>query len=152
VGPKRRCYRQVRLLRAVLVGHRLALAGSLIYWSNAELRIGQEGGTASILAVVSNEQPSDADRLTAAADEVEAGHGPVAISRPGHKLVVVVSAEDWQRLEQLESAESTAWWRRDAAERAAQGEEPAAGEDGPGLDEAGFRRLFGHLLNDAGAA
>lgn len=152
MGPKRRCYRQVRLLRAVLVGHRLALAGSLISWSNAELLIGQEGGTASILAVVSNEQPSDADRLTAAADEVEAGHGPVAISRPGHKLVVVVSAEDWQRLEQLESAESTAWWRRDAAERAAQGEEPAAGEDGPGRDEAGFRRLFGHLLDDAGAA
>ena len=31
---------------------------------NAELRIGQDGGTASILAVVSDEQPSDADRLT----------------------------------------------------------------------------------------
>ena len=92
------------------------------------MRIGQEGGTAFILAVVSDEQPSDADRLTAAADEVEAGHGPVAISRPGHKLVVVVvSAEDWQRLEELESAEATAWWRRDAAGRAHAGEEPGEG-------------------------
>jgi hypothetical protein len=65
---------------------------------------------------------------------------------------VLVSAEEWQRLEELESAESTAWWRRDAAERAAQGEEPGAGEEGPGLDEAAFRRRFAHLLNDAGAA
>ena len=58
---------------------------------------------------------------------------------------MVVSAEDWQRLEELESAEST-------AERAIQGEEPGAGEGGPGLDEAAFRRRFAHLLNDAGAA
>lgn len=101
---------------------------------------------------MSNEQPSDAERLATAADEVEAGHGPVAIMRPGHKPVVLVSAEEWQRLEQLESAESTAWWRRDAAERAAQGEEPGAGEEGPGLDEAAFRRRFAHLLDDAGAA
>ena len=26
------------------------------------------------------------------------------VSRPGHKLVVLVSAEEWQRLEELESA------------------------------------------------
>ena len=38
------------------------------------------------------------------------------------------------------------------AQRAAQGEEPAAGEEGPGLDEAGFRRRFAYLLDDAGAA
>ena len=101
---------------------------------------------------VSKEQPSDADRLAAAADEVEAGRGPVAVARPGHKSVVLVSAEEWQRLDELESAESTAWWRRDAGERAAQGEEPGAGEEGPGLDEAGFRRRFAHLLDDAGAA
>ena len=68
------------------------------------------------------------------------------------RTIVVVSAEDWQRLDELESAESTAWWRRDAAERAAQGEEPDAGEEGPGLDEAAFRRRFAHLLHDAGAA
>jgi PHD/YefM family antitoxin component YafN of YafNO toxin-antitoxin module len=107
---------------------------------------------ASILGVVSNEQPSDEDRLAAAADEVEAGRGPVAVPRPGHKLVVLVSAEEWQRLEELDSAESTAWWRRDAAERAAHGEDLGAGEEGPGLDEAAFRRRYAHLLNDAGAA
>ena len=101
---------------------------------------------------VSKEQLSDADRLTAAADEVEAGRGPIAIVRAGHQSVVLVSAEEWQRLEELESAESTAWWRRDAAERAAWGDEPSAGEVGPGLDEAGFRRRFAHLLDDAGAA
>jgi PHD/YefM family antitoxin component YafN of YafNO toxin-antitoxin module len=101
---------------------------------------------------VSDEQRSDADRLAAAAEEVEAGRGPVAVARPGHRPVVLVSAEEWQRLEELESAESTAWWRRDAAERAASGEEPGSGEDGPGLDEAAFRRRFGHLFPDAGAA
>ena len=53
---------------------------------------------------VSNEQRGDADQLAAAADEVEAGRGPVAVSRPGHKLVVLISAEQWQRLEELESA------------------------------------------------
>jgi PHD/YefM family antitoxin component YafN of YafNO toxin-antitoxin module len=74
----------------------------------------------------------DADQLAAAADEVEAGRGPVAVSRPGHKLVVLVSAEEWQRLEELTSAEATAWWRRDAAERARSAEEPREGEEGPG--------------------
>jgi PHD/YefM family antitoxin component YafN of YafNO toxin-antitoxin module len=107
---------------------------------------------ASILDGVSNEQPGDSDRLTAAAEEVEAGHGPVAVERPGHKTVVLVSAEEWHRLEELDSAESTAWWRRDADERAAQGEEPGSGEEGPGLDEAEFRRRFAYLLNDTGAA
>jgi mRNA-degrading endonuclease RelE of RelBE toxin-antitoxin system len=83
---------------------------------------------------VSKEQPSEGDQLAAAADEVEAGRGPVAIMRPGHKLVVLVSAEEWQRLEELESAESTAWWRRDADERA-----------GPLLDNP---RRVGHPLRD----
>lgn len=101
---------------------------------------------------MSTDQSSDAERLTAAADEVEAGHGPVAITRPGHKPVVLVSAEEWQRLEEQESPESTAWWRRDTAERATRGEESGAGEEGPGLDEAAFRRRFAHLLDDAGAA
>jgi PHD/YefM family antitoxin component YafN of YafNO toxin-antitoxin module len=99
---------------------------------------------------VSNEQRSDADRLTAAAEEVEAGRGLVAVSRPGHKPVVLISAEEWQWLEELESAEATAWWRRDAAERANSGEEP--GEECPGLDETEFRRRFAHLFHDAGAA
>jgi hypothetical protein len=42
---------------------------------------------ASIMDGVSTEQPSDADRLAAAADEVEAGRGPVAVARPGRKSV-----------------------------------------------------------------
>jgi PHD/YefM family antitoxin component YafN of YafNO toxin-antitoxin module len=101
---------------------------------------------------VRNEQRSDGDQLAAAAEEVEAGRGPVAVSRPGHKLVVLVSAEEWQRLDELESAEATAWWRRDAAERAGSGEEPGEGDEGPGLDEAEFRRRFAHLFHDVGAA
>jgi PHD/YefM family antitoxin component YafN of YafNO toxin-antitoxin module len=111
--------------------------------------VGKPGGHTD---VVSDEQHNDADRLAAAADEVEAGRGPVAVARPGHQSVVLVSTEEWQRLQELESAESTAWWRRDAAERAASGEEPEDGEDGPGLGEAAFRRRFAHLFHDAGAA
>ena len=110
------------------------------------------GGLPGHTGGVSIEQRGDADQLAAAADEVEAGRGPVAVSRPGHKLVVLVSAEQWQRLEELESAEATAWWRRDAAERAHSGEEPGEGEKGAGLDEAEFRRRFAHLFRDAGAA
>ncbi|MGH3275879.1 MAG: hypothetical protein ACRDNZ_16335 [Streptosporangiaceae bacterium] len=95
---------------------------------------------------------SDIERLAAAADEVEAGRGPVAVKLPGHQPLVMVSAQEWSRAEELESAESTAWWRRDAGERAARGEDSHSGEEGPGLDEASFRRRFGHLLHDAGAA
>jgi PHD/YefM family antitoxin component YafN of YafNO toxin-antitoxin module len=98
---------------------------------------------------VSDEQRSDADRLAAAAELVDAGRGPVAVARPGHQPVVLVSAEEWQRLQELESAESEAWWR-DAAGRAVP--EPRGGEDGPGLGEAALRRRFAHLFHDAGAA
>jgi PHD/YefM family antitoxin component YafN of YafNO toxin-antitoxin module len=95
----------------------------------------------------------DAEDLDAIADEVEAGGGPVALVRPGHRPVVLVSAEEWQRLDELESAESTAWWRRDAVERRdATGEGTHEGEDEPGLDEAEFRRRFAHLLRSPGAA
>ncbi len=100
------------------------------------------------------EQPiGDAEALEAIADEVEAGHGPIALVRPGHRPVVLVSAEEWQRLDALESEESTAWWRRDAAERQdATGEEIAEGEDEPGIDEDEFRRRFAHLFRSTGAA
>jgi PHD/YefM family antitoxin component YafN of YafNO toxin-antitoxin module len=109
-------------------------------------------GLAGHTSGVRNEQRSDGDQLAAVAEEVEAGRGSVAVSRPGHKLVVLVSAEEWQRLDELESAEATAWWRRDAAERAGSGEEPGEGEEDPGLDEAEFRRRFAHLFHDVGAA
>jgi PHD/YefM family antitoxin component YafN of YafNO toxin-antitoxin module len=96
---------------------------------------------------------SDPSDLEAIADEVEAGHGPVALVRPGHRPVVLVSADEWQRLDELESAESTAWWRRDATDRrAASGETPGDGEDEPGLDEDEFRRRFAHLFRSTGAA
>lgn len=55
--------------------------------------------------------------------------------------------------DEVESAESTAWWRRDAAERrAATGEETDEGEDEPGLDEDEFRRRFAYLFRSTGAA
>jgi PHD/YefM family antitoxin component YafN of YafNO toxin-antitoxin module len=96
---------------------------------------------------------SEHDDLEALADEVEAGRGPVALVRPGHRPVVLVSAEEWQRLDELESEESTAWWRRDATDRRdSSGEEPGDGEDEPGLNEAEFRQRFAHLLRNSGAA
>lgn len=100
------------------------------------------------------EQPiGDAEALEAIVDEVEAGDGPIALVRPGHRPVVLVSAEDWQRLDELESAESTAWWRRDAAERRMAAEEEAGEGDGEhGLDEDEFRRRFAHLFRSTGAA
>ena len=100
---------------------------------------------------MSDEKRSDADRLAAAAAEVEAGRGPVAVARPGHPPVVLMSAEDWQRLEELEPAESTAWWR-DAAEHTAPGGRPGSRGQGPRLGEAAYRRRFAHLFHDAGAA
>jgi PHD/YefM family antitoxin component YafN of YafNO toxin-antitoxin module len=106
-----------------------------------------------IIAGVKEEPIGDPDALDAIADEVEAGAGPVALVRPGHRPVVLVSAEEWQRLDELESGESTAWWRRDAIERrTAAGEEPGQGEDEPGLDEDEFRRRFAYLFRSTGAA
>jgi prevent-host-death family protein len=106
-----------------------------------------------ILDGVEEKQVGDAGDLGAIADEVEAGRGPIALVRPGHRPVVLVSAEEWRRLEELESAESTAWWRRDAAERReATGEGPAEGEDEPGIDEDEFRRRFAYLFRSTGAA
>src|SRR5258708_35783165 len=71
----------------------------------------------------------DPGALEAIANEVEAGGGPVALVRPGHRPVVLVSTEEWQRLDEVESAESTAWGRRDAAGRPdAHGQESRDGE------------------------
>src|SRR5260221_13298578 len=74
----------------------------------------------------------DPGALEAIANEVEAGGGPVALVRPGHRPVVLVSAEEWQRLDELEAAESTAWWRRDAAGRR---DAPGAEDGGGGPDQ-----------------
>jgi PHD/YefM family antitoxin component YafN of YafNO toxin-antitoxin module len=93
-----------------------------------------------------SEPLDDTDPIGPLADEVEAGHGPVALVRPGHKPVVLVSAEHWAHLLELESEEETAWWKRDASERAKHGEAPEDGEDEPGIDETEFRRRFAHLL------
>lgn len=66
---------------------------------------------------------------------------------------MLVSAEEWQRLDELESEEWTAWWRRDAAgRRDATGEEIADSEDESGIDEDHFRRWFAHLFRSTGAA
>jgi PHD/YefM family antitoxin component YafN of YafNO toxin-antitoxin module len=105
-----------------------------------------------ILDGVKEKPIGDAEDLEVLADEVEAGSGPVALVRPGHRPVVLVSAEEWQRLDELESAESTAWWRRDAAEREATGEEVREGDDEAGIDEDEFRRRFAHLFRSTGAA
>ena len=109
--------------------------------------------TSYIVGGVEEKPIGESEDLAAIADEVEAGRGPVAVVRPGHRPVVLVSAEDWQRMDELESAESTAWWRRDAAEhRDAIGEGAHEGEHHPGIDEEEFRRRFAHLFRRTGAA
>jgi hypothetical protein len=53
---------------------------------------------------------------------------------------VTEDAEQPAAPEEAESVEETAWWHRDAAERASLGEDPGVGEEGPGQDETTFRR------------
>lgn len=96
-----------------------------------------------------SEPLDDADPIGPLADQVEAGEGPLALVRPGHKPVVLVSVEQWSRLLDLESEAETAWWRRDAHERAEQGDPIEEGEGEPGIDEDEFRRRFAHLLPPA---
>jgi len=50
-----------------------------------------------------SEPLDDTDPIGPLADEVEAGHGPVALVRPGHQPVVLISAEHWAHLLELES-------------------------------------------------
>ncbi len=79
------------------------------------------------------------------ADEVD-DTGPILLDRPGRTGVVVVSVDDWARFEGLASEEETEWWLRSEKDRAARGEPPGAGEEGPGLDEEAVRRKYAHLL------
>jgi antitoxin YefM len=80
------------------------------------------------------------------ADEVETTRGRVLLTRAGHPDLVLLSADD------LAALEETVAWQRDEAERAADGEPPADGEQGPGLDEAEVRRRYGHLLGHRDSA
>ena len=70
--------------------------------------MGRAAWRSTHIGAVNGEQHDDAGRPAAAAEEVEAGHGPVAVALLGHQPVVLVSAEEWQRPQELESAESTA--------------------------------------------
>ena len=94
---------------------------------------------------------SAAGQLAAAAGEVEAGRGPVAVS------VLVTSwscwylrssGSGWRSWSQPEQP----WWRRDAAGVLTQVRSRGRGRKALGLDEAGFRRRFAHLFHDACAA
>lgn len=80
------------------------------------------------------------------ADEVETTHGRVVLTREGHPDLVLLSADD------LASMEETIFWQRDESERAAEGEPPGDGEQGPGLDEGEVRAKYGHLLRHRDSA
>jgi prevent-host-death family protein len=91
---------------------------------------------------VRQEPLSDAaGHLDQLADEVETKRARVVLTRPGHADVVLLSADE------LESLEETLFWMRDEEERAAEGEAPGDGEQGPGLNEDQVRAKYGHLLN-----
>jgi PHD/YefM family antitoxin component YafN of YafNO toxin-antitoxin module len=79
-------------------------------------------------------------RVIELADEVESSRGRVVFTRGGEPVAALLSADE------LESIEATLWWYQDAAERAARGEPPGDGEDGPGLDEAGARALYDEIV------
>lgn len=79
-------------------------------------------------------------RIVELADEVESSHGRVVFTRDGEPVAALLSADE------LESIEATLWWYQDAAERAARGERPGEGENGPGLDEAQARALYDDLV------
>lgn len=81
-----------------------------------------------------------AARLAELADEVEASGGQVRLTRDGHPDLLLISAD------YLESLQETMFWYEDALERAAQGELPGEGEEGPGMDESQVRELYLDLL------
>jgi len=101
---------------------------------------------------VSKEQLSDADRLTAAADEVEAGRGPIAMSVLVTSRVVHGVSRRVAALGRIGVGRINRGGGGMLPSAPPWGDEPAAGEVGPGLDEAGFPPSIRSLLDDAGAA
>lgn len=87
-----------------------------------------------------------AAHLAELADEVEASGGQVRLTREGHPDLLLISADH------LESLQETMFWYEDALERAAHGELPGEGEEGPGLDEAQLRDLYQDLLRRRASA
>lgn len=81
-----------------------------------------------------------AAHLTELADEVQASGGQVRLTREGHPDLVLISAD------YLEALRETMFWYEDALDRAAEGELPGEGEEGPGLNEARVRELYLELL------
>jgi prevent-host-death family protein len=80
------------------------------------------------------------------ADEVDSTHARVVLTRTDRPDLVLLSAED------LASLEETIFWQRDEAERASDGEAPGEGEASSGLDEAGVRAKYAHLLHHRDSA
>lgn len=89
-----------------------------------------------------SESSDDAVRhLADLADEVEATHSRVLLTRQGRPDLVLLPAEE------LASLEETVFWQRDEAEQTAVGELPGDGEEGPGINEATVRAKYAHLLD-----
>jgi prevent-host-death family protein len=81
------------------------------------------------------------NHLAELADEIDRDGERVLLTRPGHDDLVLMPADE------LASLTETVFWQRDEAVRAAAGEPPGDGEDGPGLDEAAVRQRFARLLH-----
>jgi prevent-host-death family protein len=78
-------------------------------------------------------------RVVDLVNEVGSSRGRVVFTRGGEPVAALLSADE------LESIEATLWWYQDAAERAARGEPPGDGEDGPGLDKAQAHALYDEI-------
>lgn len=87
-----------------------------------------------------------AAHLAELADEVQASGGQVRLTREGHPDLLLISAD------YLESLQETMFWYQDALDRAADGELPGEGEEGPGMNEAEARTMFAHLLQQRDSA
>jgi prevent-host-death family protein len=80
------------------------------------------------------------------ADQVDATHERVVLTRDGRPDLVLLSADD------LASLEETVFWQRDETDRAVDGEPPGDGEAPPGLIEADTRVKYAHLLHHRDSA